>query len=345
MEEDFAGYPFERVGAIQLERDRWGVLIEERPGPPRNAPLHRYGEGPFCRFRIAQERQWWRGGVYVLTCGGTVRYVGTCENLSTIWNSVGRISPSARYKGGQQTHCRINALILNEGKQEREVALWFHAVEGDTGRKARKIRLVDTLNPPWNRSSPILRPSPSKAQVPSRAQAQSAVASAARPIREGHAVATERCFAGLPFSYVGAIRLERDERGEVSGLLPQYRYHNEHNLPLHKYGRGPFCRFRVALGWPRSGIYVLGNGDDPLYIGECQNLEDRWGTNGYGHISPRNCYTRGQETNCRINNLIYRETKTGAGFDLWFHPVEGDKHARLAVESELVAVLEPPWNR
>ena len=27
-----------------------------------------------------------------------------------------------------------------------------------------------------------------------------------------------------------------------------------------------------------------------------------------------------------------------------FHPMEGDKQARLAVESQLVTTLEPPWN-
>ena len=153
-----------------------------------------------------------------------------------------------------------------------------------------------------------------------------------------------RSFAGYSFESVGPIQPARDESGEVIGELPQPRYRNENNLPLNKYGRGPFCRFRVARGWQSSGVYVLMNGDDPLYVGECQNLDDRWGSNGYGGISPRNCYKGGQETNCRINNLIYKDTKTGAGFELWFHPVERDKRAREAVESELIDSLNPPWN-
>ena len=157
----------------------------------------------------------------------------------------------------------------------------------------------------------------------------------------------ERSFAELAFSCVGAIRLERDARGEVIEELPQSRFRNERNLPLHKYGEGPFCQFRIAQEdcWQRKGVYVLTNGDKPLYVGECQNLKDRWGTRGFGHISPRNCYKCGQQTNCRINNLIYREVKTGAGFDLWFHSIEGDSQVRRAVESKLVAALNPPWNR
>ena len=155
----------------------------------------------------------------------------------------------------------------------------------------------------------------------------------------------ERRFAGYSFTRVGPIRPERDERGEIIGHLPHYRFRNEGNLPLNNYGKGPFCRFRIAKGFRCSGVYVLMNGDDPLYVGECQNLDGRWGPNGYGSISPRNCFKGGQETNCRINNLIYNETKAGSGFDLWFHPVEGDKQARLAVESELVSILRTPWNR
>ena len=154
----------------------------------------------------------------------------------------------------------------------------------------------------------------------------------------------ERSFAGYSFQCVGPIQPARDESGEVIGELPQSRYRNENNLPLNNYGKGPFCRFRVARGWQSSGVYVLMNGEEPLYAGVTENLDARWGSNGYGGISPKNCFKAGQETNCRINNLIYRETKTGAGFELWFLPVEGDKHARLVIESELIAALNPPWN-
>ena len=76
----------------------------------------------------------------------------------------------------------------------------------------------------------------------------------------------ERSFAGLSFSYVGPLRPERDERGEVIEELPQSRYRNQRNLPLHRYGKGPFWRFRVARGWRSSGVYVLTGGDEALYV-------------------------------------------------------------------------------
>ena len=155
----------------------------------------------------------------------------------------------------------------------------------------------------------------------------------------------ERSIGGHSFILVGTIRPERNERGEVIGHLPQSEYRNEKNRPLNRYGEGPFCRFRVARGWRLSGVYILMNGDIPLYVGQCQNLEARWGSNGFGGISPANCYKGGQETNCRINNLIYRETESGAEFELLFHPVEGNEHALRDIEGELVSALKPSWNR
>ena len=157
-------------------------------------------------------------------------------------------------------------------------------------------------------------------------------------------MATDRSFAGHTFSYVGPIRPNRDVFGTVIEDLPQPRYCNERKLPLHKYGRGPFCQFSIARGWQQSGVYVLAGDDGALYVGECQNLDSRW-NNGYARIAPRACFKNGQETNCRINNLIYQRTTAGAEFGLWFSPVEGGKPARLEVETAMKAALRPVWNR
>lgn len=155
---------------------------------------------------------------------------------------------------------------------------------------------------------------------------------------------TGHSYAGYSFSHVGQIQPERDERGAFMDDLPQPRYRNERNLPLHKYGQGPFGRFRVAQDWWRSGVYVLTNGHDRLlYVGECVSLASRW--RDYGRISPRATFTGGRETDCRMNNLIHEELKAGGKFDLWFYPVDDGKRARKAVESELISALKPLWNR
>ena len=135
--------------------------------------------------------------------------------------------------------------------------------------------------------------------------------------RGGQSVAmNDRRYCGLIFSYVGRILPDRDERGDVIRMMPQARYQNDSNLPLHNYGDGPFCKFRVAVGWRRGGVYVLATAERPLYVGECESLEARWGATGYRNISPRACFKGGQETNCRINNLIYTRAKTGVQLDL-----------------------------
>ena len=346
MVRNFAGYAFDRVGAIRPDRDGRGVLVQHRPRPGNNSQLHKYGSGPFCRFRIAQESSWQRSGVYVVMCSDAVRYVGECKNLAKIWNSVGGITSSAVREGGRQTHCRINNLILNEAKRGVETVLWFHAVSDDALRRACKNKVATARNPTWNLTSPSSPPSsPPRTRAASQEKARPFAESEARPVLSQRRVTTQRRIAGLFFSYVGPIRPQRDRSGGVIEDKPQSRFVNERNLRLHKYGHGPFCRFHVAEGWKWNGVYILMTENSPLYVGECENLERRWGSMGYGTISPRACFTGGQETNCRINNLIYRGTKIGAGFDLWFHPIVGGKQARLTVESRLVAALRPPWNK
>jgi hypothetical protein len=149
----------------------------------------------------------------------------------------------------------------------------------------------------------------------------------------------KRLIAGYEFAKVGRIQLDRDNE------MPQSRYVKANQTPLHKYGHGPFCRFSVAKGCRKSGVYVLSDGDNGLYVGECQNLETRWGPRGYGTISPANCFEGGTQTDCRINNLILQASKGGAEMTLWFHEVEGIKRERLAIERKQVEVLKPPWNR
>ncbi len=375
MQPGTSGSNFERVGSVEPERDSLGAIIEA--GPQTNQPLHKYGRGPFCRFRIAQGHNWQRSGVYVLTVNGVAHYVGECKNLAMIWGHVGHIGTRAVEAGGQQTFCRLNTLILDEAKRGSELVLWFQAVEDAGERRALKAQLIGSRNPAWNLpvrdSSRAISPPPRRRHAPSRIEQPSQVVTrpsvapeeAETPTRQGPGIlsaiksllgmerpdieesasSNDRRFGGLLFSYVGRIQPEQDARGQVIEEYPQRKFRNVKNLPLSRYGSGPFCRFRVGQGWQRSGVYALVCGTEVRYIGDAVNLERRWGYMGYGQISPRACYQGGQDTNCRINNLILQETKAGREFHLWFHPVEGQKHVRRAVEAQLMASLQPPWNR
>lgn len=144
---------------------------------------------------------------------------------------------------------------------------------------------------------------------------------------------------GTSFNYVCEI-IPESENGVPIEHMPQFRYKNIKNNNLNKYGRGPFCKFKISKNHKsRSGVYVLRVDKKPVYVGECLDLEGRYNT-GYGNISPKNCYDGGQPTNCRINSLILGSVKNGAKIDLLFHETAN----RIELEKILIQKLRPSWN-
>ena len=145
------------------------------------------------------------------------------------------------------------------------------------------------------------------------------------------------------FKFVAQIEPERDATGEVAEEMPQSKYKNEKRLPLHAYGKGSFCRFRLSDLNTDAGVYVITSDRATKYVGMCQNLAERFGPKGYAVIHPRNCFVGGQQTNCRINKLIMETAKAGHRIGLWFqNEHEFDKRNRL--EQDLRDNLRPEWN-
>lgn len=146
------------------------------------------------------------------------------------------------------------------------------------------------------------------------------------------------------FESLGSIEPKRDKTGALIELFPQARYKNAATTILHVYGAGPFCRFRIARGQNEPGLYVETLDGNPVYAGECVDLAKRWGPNGYGGISPRNCFVVGQSTNCRLNAAILSEAKAGRQINLWFYGFDGNRADRLRSETILIQTLQPVWN-
>ncbi len=142
------------------------------------------------------------------------------------------------------------------------------------------------------------------------------------------------------FERVCAIEPVRNSDGSISEFMPQSRYRNAGHIPLNRHGAGPFCKFKITNGRKVCGVYAITVEDRVKYIGECTDLSSRYNV-GYGTISPRNCFVGGQETNCRLNNLILLAARGGARLSLWFLPTDEYK----AVEHELRASEKPEWNR
>ncbi len=142
------------------------------------------------------------------------------------------------------------------------------------------------------------------------------------------------------FEWAAQLRPQLDEDGNVEAFVPHVHYQNNTGLALHAYGQGPFCKFQISEQQEYGGVYLLNVGGKAMYIGECAHLANRY-NDGYGSISPRNCYQGGQPTHCRINHLIYTTIKAGHPIELWFLKTPN----RQAIATELIKSLRSPWNR
>lgn len=138
------------------------------------------------------------------------------------------------------------------------------------------------------------------------------------------------------FNLVAEINLDR----AVTGQVLEYSYELPANVRLNRYAKGPFCKFSFLQNLPLAGVYAITVGENVAYIGECQQLSDRFGPNGYGCIAARNCHRDGQATNCKINARILQAAKTGNSVGVWFF----ETNERHSLEQELIRELNPPWN-
>ena len=137
-----------------------------------------------------------------------------------------------------------------------------------------------------------------------------------------------------------ALEVERDEYGAVSRFQPQAEYENTERLPLNRYGSGSFCRFRVPGDIHRAGVYLIVASGQLAYVAECEDFSRRFNT-GYGQISPRDCYKGGEETDCRINQMVLTYAEGGSGIEVYFIETAG----RFALEEACIDAYQPPWNQ
>lgn len=144
-----------------------------------------------------------------------------------------------------------------------------------------------------------------------------------------------------PFQLIGELEPRRNDDGTIETRMPQQRYKNANSTPVHRYGWGPFCKLSISDDWyEKSGVYALTADDRFQYVGETKNL-GRQVNHGFGHISPRNCFKGGQETNCRINSLIRESAIEGDSINLFFHETDDRKN----IKQKLISNLSLPWNK
>jgi len=118
-------------------------------------------------------------------------------------------------------------------------------------------------------------------------------------------------------------------------------------LPLNKYGKGPFCRFRIRVtpSLNTIGVYAITDGNKKaLYIGKCTGITSTLAKRfnyGYGSIQPRNCYERGQSTNCWINRLVLEAVKNGERLSLFFPKCKNSQNT-TDLEARIISRIGKP---
>jgi len=89
-----------------------------------------------------------------------------------------------------------------------------------------------------------------------------------------------------------------------------------------------------------KGIYFYKIGNNILYIGRCRDSLKRRINQGYGKITPKNCYKDGQSTNCHLN---YRITSSEHKIEFWFCSMTNLNEISI-IETKLIKKFQPPWN-
>lgn len=132
---------------IDLSLNSKGLFLEEFPCIADNRVLHKYGKGPFSKFRIPPYLH--DEGVHILMVDNKIKYIGGCRNISDEYNlGFGRIViDSHPFKNGPEDYCRINTLITEKIKSGSIVELWFMTTTNHHRVKSELLRMDESE---WN---------------------------------------------------------------------------------------------------------------------------------------------------------------------------------------------------
>lgn len=129
--EEVCGYKFNCVQVLSPNRDREGRIIEYKPQEEYNNVnqllLLPSGKGTFCEFQIDCEAQ---AGVYLWVVDDEIIYIGETNNLKRRFNQgYGVIHPRNCFVGGQSTNCKMNKVVLEVYKKEKEIKIYFYRTD------------------------------------------------------------------------------------------------------------------------------------------------------------------------------------------------------------------------
>lgn len=110
---------------------------------------------------------------------------------------------------------------------------------------------------------------------------------------------------------------------------------------LNPYGDKKYCKFKITdEAIHLKGLYTYVVGKTIMYIGRCKDSFYKRINDGYGRISPKNCYLDGRVTNCHINSLV---NDAGNKVELWIASLDDDLEIEK-LEKQLIKKCNPKWN-
>lgn len=137
------------------------------------------------------------------------------------------------------------------------------------------------------------------------------------------------------FTRVANLEPQRRPDGSLVERMPQAKFDNIDNLPLHKYGHGPFVKFRIKGHTKTAGVYAIVVDREVKYIGATHMLA--WRINqGLGSISPKNCFFEEYHGKCRTNNLIYQAFAAGSQVSLWLYATRNHNETKAQLLSKYI---------
>jgi hypothetical protein len=111
---------------------------------------------------------------------------------------------------------------------------------------------------------------------------------------------------------------------------------------LNEHGDNVFCDFSItSTSLSRlKGVYSFTVGEKIKYFGRSHDPFEKRLNQGYGHISPKNCYRDGQSTNCHVNSLV---AKYFTEVSFYVYPLDDDFRIDN-LENLLINLYKPEWN-
>jgi hypothetical protein len=147
---------------------------------------------------------------------------------------------------------------------------------------------------------------------------------------------TEITLGKYTFQYLRELPPQKDDAGNYIVERPQDDAEQRKTKKFHKYGNQDFCALDTGETFPEGSIvYVLYDAENVLYIGETENMKERFGPRGYKQIFPAKCFIGGQLTNCKVNANILRHYRFNKNVYLYYLQAK-DRQERKRIENQLI---------